>query len=222
MDGNGRWAAKHHLPRLKGHEQGVQAVKATIQAALDHGVEYLTLYAFSVENWKRPAAEVSGLMTLLQNTLQQQAEDYLKESIRLRVIGRMQDLPPNIQKSLHEVAEKTAHNTRLTLVMALSYGGRAELVDATRALATAVREGKLDPATIDEDAIGRHLYAPDIPDPDLLIRTSGEMRLSNFLLWQASYTELYVTPVLWPEFGKEEFTKAIEDYQKRHRRFGAV
>jgi len=222
MDGNGRWAAKNHLPRLKGHEQGVQAAKAAIRAALDHGVEYLTLYAFSVENWKRPAAEVSGLMALLQSTLQHQAEEYLKQGIRLRVIGRIGDLPKPIQQSLSEVMEKTRHHTRLQLIMALSYGGRAEIVDAVRRLGDRLCKGEIKPEEIDEAVISRHLYAPDIPDPDLLIRTSGEWRLSNFLLWQCSYAELYVTPVLWPDFDEKEFFRAIEDYRRRHRRFGAV
>lgn len=222
MDGNGRWAAKNHLPRLKGHEQGVKAAKAAIQAALDHGIEYLTLYAFSVENWKRPALEVSGLMSLLQSTLQHQAEEYLKQGIRLRVIGRMSDLPASIQKSLHEVMEKTKHHTRLQLIMALSYGGRAEIVDAVRQIGRRISRGEIKPEQIDETTISEHLYAPDIPDPDLLIRTSGEWRLSNFLLWQCSYTELYVTSVLWPDFDKQEFSRAIEDYHRRHRRFGAV
>ncbi len=222
MDGNGRWAKQRGLPRLKGHEQGTESVRAAIRCCRDAGIAYLTLYAFSVENWSRPKAEINGLMKLLRTFLRDRAQELHDHRIRLRVSGRIADLPAAVRKELARVVSETGAYEDATLVLALSYGGRAELVDATKSIAAEVKAGTLDPEAIDEHTIANHLYLPDIPDPDLLIRTSGEMRLSNFLLWQLSYTELYVTDVLWPDFREEEFKKALEAYAGRHRRFGGV
>lgn len=222
MDGNGRWARQRGLPRIRGHQVGADSVRAVLKACRKIGVEYLTLYAFSTENWVRPKAEVRGLMTLLRTFLREQAFELHDNEVRLRVIGHVQDLPGAVRKELDRVIDETAHYTRGTLLLALSYGSRAELTDAVRAIAGKVRAGTLAPDAIDEAVIAGHLYAPDVPDPDLLIRTSGEYRISNFLLWQCSYAELYVTPVLWPDFREPEFRKAVEDYQGRHRRFGGV
>lgn len=222
MDGNGRWAKQRGLPRLKGHEQGAESVRAAIRACRDAGVHYLTLYAFSVENWSRPKAEINGLMRLLRSFLQDRAQELHDDHVRLLVSGRISDLPESVRKELNRVVKETASYEAGTLILALSYGGRAELVDATRRIAEEVKQGRLDPDAIDETTITNHLYLPDVPDPDLLIRTSGEMRLSNFLLWQVSYTELYVTDVLWPDFREAEFHKAIKAYAHRDRRFGGT
>jgi undecaprenyl diphosphate synthase len=222
MDGNGRWARKRGLPRLKGHEQGAESVRSALRSCRKAGIAYLTLYAFSVENWSRPKAEINGLMRLLRTFLRDRAQELHDEKVRLRVTGRMGDLPDTVQKDLRRVVEETASNTAGTLILALSYGGRTELVDATRRIAEEVRAGTLDPNAIDEQTICDHLYLPDVPDPDLLIRTSGEMRLSNFLLWQLSYTELYVTDVLWPDFREAEFEAALAAYAGRQRRYGGL
>ncbi|NQU39237.1 MAG: isoprenyl transferase [Lentisphaerae bacterium] len=222
MDGNGRWAKQRGLPRLKGHEQGAESVRAAIRACREAGVKYLTLYAFSVENWSRPRAEIAGLMRLLRTFLRDRAQDLHDDHVRLRVAGRIGDLPASVRKELTRVVDETASYRAGTLILALSYGGRAELVDATRAIVNEVTAGTLAPDAIDEATISAHLYLPDVPDPDLLIRTSGEMRLSNFLLWQLSYSELYVTDVLWPDFREEEFRMALSSYAGRHRRFGGV
>lgn len=222
MDGNGRWAGSRKLPRLEGHKRGAKAVEETAKAAAEAKVEFLTLYAFSVENWTRPAMEVKGLMSLLVQTLKQYEKTLNKNNIRLMAIGRLTDLPEQVLKQLQRTIASTANNTGLTLVLALSYSGRVELVEATRQLAEKVRTGELKTSQINEKAISDHLYTSGLPDPDLLIRTSGEMRLSNFLLWQISYTELYVTQVLWPDFGREEFFNALRSYNQRQRRFGAV
>ena len=222
MDGNGRWAQKHHLPRLSGHEAGRKSVKQVVQAAIDHGVRYLTLYAFSVENWQRPREEVQGLMGLLRGVIRDELNEMGKEGIRLRMIGRKQDLPDAVREELEAAIERTKENQRLDLILALSYGSRAEITEAIQAIGREVKVGKLDPEQIREETVSTHLYTHGIPDPDFLIRTSGEMRISNFMLWQISYAEIYVTPVLWPDFGKEEFAKALADYAGRERRFGGI
>jgi len=222
MDGNGRWAKQHHLPRLSGHEAGRKSVKQVVQAAIDHGVKYLTLYAFSVENWQRPREEVQGLMGLLRGVIREELNEMGKEGIRLRTIGRRQDLPEAVREELEAAIEKTQNNTRLDLILALSYGSRVEITEAVQSIAREVKAGSLDPEKIKEETVSLHLYTKDIPDPDLLIRTSGEMRVSNFLLWQISYAEIHVTPVLWPNFGKKEFGEALADYARRERRFGGL
>jgi len=222
MDGNGRWASQHHLPRLSGHEAGRKSVKAVAQAAIDHGVRYLTLYAFSVENWQRPRDEVQGLMGLLRGVIREELNEMGKEGIRLRTIGRRQDLPEAVREELEDAIERTKENTRLDLILALSYGSRVEITEAMQAIGREIKAGKLDPEKITEETVSANLYTEGIPDPDLLIRTSGEMRISNFMLWQISYAEIYVTPVLWPDFGKDEFAKALVDYAGRDRRFGGI
>jgi len=222
MDGNGRWAKQHKLPRLSGHEAGRKSVKTVTMAAMEHGVRYLTLYAFSVENWQRPRDEVQGLMGLLRGVLREELAEMGREGIRLRAIGRRQDLPGAVREELEAAIENTKANTKLDLILALSYGSRVEITEATKAIAREAKSGRLDPETIDEKTITAHLYTHDVPDPDLLIRTSGEMRVSNFMLWQISYAEIHVTPVLWPDFGKKEFAAALADFAKRDRRFGGL
>lgn len=222
MDGNGRWAQQRGLPRIRGHQMGAESVRAVLRACRDAGVKYLTLYAFSVENWVRPRSEIRGLMTLLKRFLAEHEHELHENKIRLRVIGRMQDLPADVRKELERVIRATESYDAGHLILALSYGGRAELTDAMRAIAREVREGRLDPDKITEQTIAAHLYCPDVPDPDLLIRTSGELRVSNFLLWQISYTELYFTEVLWPDFREEHFRQALAEYARRHRRFGDI
>ena len=222
MDGNGRWAKQNKLPRLSGHEAGRKSVKKVVQAAIHHGVRHLTLYAFSVENWQRPREEVQGLMGLLRLVLREELAEMGREGVRLRAIGRIQDLPEAVREELEAAMEKTKTNTKLDLILALSYGSRVEITEAVRAIAREAKAGQLDPETIDEKTVSQHLYTRDIPDPDLLIRTSGEMRISNFMLWQISYAEIHVTPVLWPDFGKEQFAAALVDYAKRERRFGGL
>ncbi|HET7875548.1 MAG TPA: isoprenyl transferase [Methylomirabilota bacterium] len=222
MDGNGRWAVRRGLPRVAGHSEGVKAVRKIVRAAGELGIEFLTLYAFSSENWNRPQHEVSTLMNLLERSIDRELPELMARNVRFRVIGRAGGVPPAVRQRIERVVEATAKNTGLTLLMAFNYGGRDELVDAARALARRVRAGELDPEAIDEAAIGRALYTADVPDPDLLIRTSGEMRVSNFLLWQIAYTELWVTATLWPEFGPRELYLAVADFQQRDRRFGRV
>ncbi|MDA0990088.1 MAG: isoprenyl transferase [Verrucomicrobia bacterium] len=220
MDGNGRWAQSRGLPRIRGHEEGSQSVRAIVRACRDMGVEYLTLYAFSVENWVRPPSEISGLMRLLSRFLKEREFELHENQVRLRVIGRLQDLPKPIQRGLNRVMKATQSYDKGQLILALSYGGRTEIAAAAKQIARDVAAGKIDPESVDEESIRERLYAPDIPDPDLLIRTSGEMRISNFLLWQISYSELYVTDTPWPEFREAEFQKALEAYSKRKRRYG--
>jgi undecaprenyl diphosphate synthase len=223
MDGNGRWARAHRLEaRLKGHEAGAEAVRAALRACAQTGIEYLTLYAFSTENWKRPADEVQGLMKLLQHFLRSNLHELHEQRVRLRAIGRLDMLPAETRAALEEGIAQTAGYTARQLILALSYGARQELADALRAIAAKVQRGELAPAQIDEQTIAAHLYAPDVPDPDLMIRTSGELRISNFLLWQLSYAELYVTPVLWPDFREADLYAALVAYQQRSRRFGDV
>lgn len=222
MDGNGRWAKQRGLPRLKGHQEGADSVRVVLRGCRDLGVEYLTLYAFSVENWVRPAAEIRGLMQLLRRFLRSDEHDLHENEIRLRVIGRLTDLPDQVQLELQRVMHATEHYTRGQLILALSYGGRTELAYAARQIGLKVKSGELDPETIDETTVAQHLYAPDVPDPDLMIRTSGEMRLSNFLLWELSYAEFYITETLWPDFREDAFNAAIAAYGKRKRRFGDI
>jgi undecaprenyl diphosphate synthase len=222
MDGNGRWAQQRKRPRIEGHRAGAESVRAIVRACGELDVEYLTLYAFSSENWKRPKLEVRALMHLLEFYLQQEIPELDKNNVRLAAIGRLHELPNSAQKQLAKSIEALSMNTGLTLVLSLSYGSRAEIVDAVRAIAREIKTGRLDVADIDEKVISQNLYTRSIPDPDLLIRTSGEMRVSNFLLWQISYAEIYVTETLWPDFRKTQLVAAIEDYSKRHRRFGRV
>ena len=221
MDGNGRWAKERGFSRIKGHEEGANSVRAVLKASRDVGVKYLTLYAFSVENWVRPKAEVNALMSLLVRFLRNNEHELHENRVRLRMTGRMADLPAEVQKELERVMGTTRQYER-QLILALSYGGRVELVDAVRRIAARVKEGSIQPCDISEETIRQNLYLPDVPDPDLLIRTSGEMRLSNFLLWEVSYTELYVTPVMWPDFREEQFSEAIREYGRRRRRFGSI
>ena len=222
MDGNGRWAQARGMPRTKGHEAGIDAIQTLLRSAVKFGVRYVTVYAFSVENWKRPKDEVSGLMSLLRSFLTNHEDALHENRTRLRVMGRRSDLPLLVDQALRRAERATERYTDHTLVLALSYGGRTEIARAARLLAEEVRAGTLDPADIDEAAVARHLYLPDIPDPDLIIRTSGELRLSNFMLWQCAYSELYVTPVLWPDFGEEDFRQALEAFSHRQRRFGGL
>ena len=222
MDGNGRWAQARGLPRGLGHRAGAQAVRRIVEACCEVGVRVLTLYAFSWENRDRPAAETRELMGLLEEFIRRETPTLLANQVRLRTIGRLEELPADVVDSLRRVEAQTARGERMTLMLALGYGGRQEIVDAARRLAEQARQGRLRPEQIDEAAFAQQLYAPDLPDPDLLIRTSGEQRLSNFLLWQSSYTELYVTPKLWPDFTKDDLLDAIAEYERRERRFGRV
>jgi len=221
MDGNGRWAKKRMRPRLFGHREGAQSLRAVLRACRDHGVEYLTVYAFSTENWVRPEEEVGGLMSLLKTFLKKDEHELHENEVRLRVTGRIQDLPEAVRSELERVMEATKEYTKGHLILALSYGGRTEIVDAVRALSEKVKAGEVDPAQIDEELIASHLYLPDVPDPDLMIRTSGEIRLSNFLLWELSYAEFYFTDTLWPDFREDDLAKALAEYARRKRRFGA-
>jgi undecaprenyl diphosphate synthase len=222
MDGNGRWAKERGLPRIKGHEEGAKAVRECVEGCGELKVEFLTLYAFSAENWQRPKNEVSALMRLLERFLKEKTAELVEKNVRLQAIGRLTDLPGPCQKQLHRSIEQTAHNDGLTLILALSYGGRLEIIDGIKSLLRAIEQGHIDPAMIDVEMFSKHLYTRYYPDPDLLIRTSGEMRLSNFLLWQLSYTEMYVTPKLWPDFKKEDLLEAVKEFGRRQRRYGAV
>lgn len=221
MDGNGRWAKSRGLARIRGHKEGIEAVKAAVAAAQDLGIRHLTLYAFSVENWKRPAAEVQALFQLLKSFLSSQRAKILREGVRFRTIGRIDDLPRGVATALARLQEETAEAPGLTLTLALSYGGRTEIADACSALLTAEARGERSGAVTPEE-LSRFLYAPDLPDPDLLIRTSGEFRVSNFLLWQIAYAEIAILDVLWPDFSKEHFYEAVLDYQRRERRYGGL
>ena len=222
MDGNGRWATARGLPRVLGHRAGAQAVRRMVEACCELGLKSLTLYAFSWENRDRPADEIQELMWLLDEFLRSETPTLLANGVRLRAIGRIEELPSRVLTHLREVIARTARFQRMTLTLALSYGGRQEIVDAARRLAEQVRRGELEPGQIDEERIAGALYAPDLPDPDLLIRTSGEQRLSNFLLWQSSYAELYMTPKFWPDFSKEDLVEAMAEFERRERRFGRV
>ncbi len=222
MDGNGRWAKQRHLPRVEGHRNGVESVRQVVRAAGEVGVKYLTLYAFSVENWNRPKEEVDTLMKYLARYLKNEIGELTRNNVRLEAIGQIYRLPEFVQDQLTKTKAALAKNNGLTLVLALSYGGRTEIVEAVRTIATKALQGELDPAEINEQTISQHLYTRHMPDPDLLIRTSGEMRVSNFLLWQISYAELVVTQTLWPDFRKPQFFEALEEYTRRNRRFGGV
>ncbi len=220
MDGNGRWAKKRLLNRVKGHEKGAETVRMVVRATRELGIGHLTLYAFSTENWQRPAAEVSALMTLLKRFLLSERSEMLDNGIRLSAIGDLSRLPAEVMATLDEIRGVTAQNTGMVLHLALSYGGREEILAAARALAADAASGRLDPGRVTGEDFAARLYTAGTPDPDLLIRTSGEMRISNFLLWQSAYTELFFTPTLWPDFSKEEYHSILNDYAARERRFG--
>ena len=220
MDGNGRWAKQRGLPRVEGHIAGAERVREVLRYTREFGVEYMTLYAFSTENWKRSREEVDALMDLLSRFIDGYLDEMKQNNVRLLVTGRIDGLPERAANDLKRAMAETASLTGHTLILALNYGGRSEIVDAAKKIAEEVRHGRLDPVKIDEQLFSRYLYLPDVPDPDLMIRTSGEFRLSNFLLWELSYAEFYVTDTYWPDFDREEFRKAIESYSKRDRRFG--
>ncbi len=222
MDGNGRWATQRGLPRVAGHREGVTSVRSVVRAAGELGIEFLTLYAFSSENWNRPRHEVATLMSLLERSIDRELPELMARNVRFRVIGRLDRVPASVSRRIEHVVAATAANTGLTLLMAFNYGGRDEMVDAFRTLAALVQSGELRPEDIDEQCVSRALYTDGVPDPDLLIRTSGEMRVSNFLLWQIAYTELWMTPTLWPDFGPRELYLAVADFQRRNRRFGRL
>jgi undecaprenyl diphosphate synthase len=222
MDGNGRWAKERGHARIKGHEQGATALRKVVEGCAELKVEFLTVYAFSTENWSRPKTEVAALMKLLEHFIAQETPELVEKGIRLQAIGRLTDLPDSCQRRLHESIEATAQGTALTLVLALSYSARFEMADAVKSIVRDIQAGRIDSAMIDPELISRHLYTRIYPDPDLLIRTSGEMRLSNFLLWQLSYTEIVVTTRLWPDFGKDDLHAAIVEFNQRDRRFGGV
>jgi undecaprenyl diphosphate synthase len=220
MDGNGRWAKKKGAMRIFGHRNAVQAVRDVTEGSGEIGIKYLTLYAFSTENWGRPKEEVDGLMELLVNTLKQEIKTLMENQVKLITIGDTSNLPEDCQKNLEWAVNTTKNNSGMTLILALSYSGRWEITRAVKAIAEEIKSGKLTESDVNEELIGRHLQTAGIPDPELLIRTSGEMRVSNFLLWQIAYSELYITPTLWPDFRKEHLYEAIWSYQQRERRFG--
>jgi len=222
MDGNGRWAQLRHKRRVEGHRAGIHAVRDTVETSARIGLEVLTLYAFSIENWKRPQSEVSTLMSLLKRYLRSELETLLKNNIRFRVLGRAHELPSDVQEELQRAEERTSPNAGLRFNIALNYGGRAEITDAVRELFRELLHDGRDPSRIDEQALAAHLYTAGQPDPDLLIRTSGELRISNFLLWQIAYAEIWVTDVLWPDFRRRHLLQAIGDFQKRDRRYGGI
>ena len=222
MDGNGRWARERGLPRAAGHRAGAESVRTCVEACKEAGVSFLTLYAFSSENWRRPKAEIEALMRLLEKFLKEKAKDMMEWDVKLQAIGRISDLPERCQAALHDAIESSSQNKSLTVVMALSYGGCEEIIDGVKSIVRSVQEGRLDPAMITTETVSKHLYTRYYPDPDLLIRTSGEMRVSNFLLWQISYAEMVVVKKNWPDFKKADLHAAIEEYQSRHRRFGGL
>jgi len=220
MDGNGRWAQSRGLSRVEGHRQGLESVRSVVRAAHEMGIHVLTLYAFSLENWNRPKAEVAELMRLLEFYIEAELQEVMRNGIRIRAIGRLDRLPPSVREKLEEAIERTRDNTEMQLIFAVSYGGRAEIVDAARRIARDAEQGKVDPEQLDEKTFGAYLYDPELSDPDLLIRTSGEYRVSNFLLWQIAYTEFHITEALWPDFRKSHLVEAVRDYQSRERRYG--
>lgn len=222
MDGNGRWAQQRGLPRIMGHRRGVDTLKKLLRTCSDWGIPALTAYAFSTENWGRPHTEVDFLMTLFERVLRQELSEMKAEGVRIQFVGHLQSLPTSLQTEIDRAVQETHSNPGIRFTVATNYGGRQEIVQACRAIATQVQLGKLAPADIDETLFGHHLYTAGLEDPDLLIRTSGEMRISNFLLWQLAYAEIYVTNTLWPDFDPTEFHQALGDYQTRHRRFGKV
>lgn len=217
MDGNGRWAAKNRLDRISGHHEGMKSVKSVLKTSKELGIKYLTLYAFSAQNWNRPKTEVRALMELLKNYLISEKDNLINENIRLNAIGRLNLLPEDVHEVLRGTMDSTTHCTGMTLTLALSYGGREEIIDAIKNI---LNNGKIDIQEIDEEYFSKHLYTHNLPDPDLLIRTSGELRISNFLLWQLAYTEIYVTKTLWPDFRRKNLLRAISNFQNRERRFG--
>lgn len=222
MDGNGRWAKKHSLSRIKGHEKGAETVRTIVQTCREIGISYLTLYAFSTENWRRPQIEITALMSLLKRFLEKEQSELMANNIRLVTIGQIERLPADVQKILQKTINLTRENDGMFLNLALSYGGRAEILKMVKEIALKASAGEIIPDSITPEIISEHLYTKDIPDPDLLIRTSGEMRLSNFLLWQIAYTEIFITDTLWPDFSKDEFFLILKEYQQRERRFGKV
>ncbi len=222
MDGNGRWAKERGLPRLEGHRAGAESVREVMEACIELGVEYLTLYAFSSENWSRPATEVGALMSLLDRFLDEKAKDLDRQNVRLLAIGQLDRLPAKTRALIERIKARTANHTTMTLVLALSYGGREEIVTAARSLATDAVEGKISPTDIDAELFASRLQTAGIPDPDLLVRTSGEMRVSNFLLWQISYAEIVIVKKFWPDFRQGDLFETVREYQRRHRRFGAL
>ncbi len=222
MDGNGRWATQRGLPRIMGHRAGIESVREAVRACRDVGVEWLTLFTFSSENWRRPPDEVSFLMNMLKELLAKETEELHRNGVRIRYMGRISLLPQEVQEELQKSVDRTRDNTSLNLVLALSYGGQAEIADAARTIAERALAGEVDPGRIDEETFQGFLYIPDMPPVDLLIRTSMELRISNFMLWQTAYAELYFTETLWPDFRKPELLKALEDFARRERRFGGV
>jgi len=220
MDGNGRWAKKRLLNRIKGHEKGSETVRTIVRTCREIGIPILTLYAFSTENWQRPKSEVTALMSLLKKFLESEKTEMLDNNIRLNAIGQIERLPEDVRQTLHKTMDLTKNNDGLRLNLALSYGGRSEILRMVKQIAKKVKEGHIDLDSITSELVSEHLYTGDMPDPDLLIRTSGEVRISNFLLWQIAYTEIYITDTLWPDFGKDEFVQILKDYQGRERRFG--
>ena len=222
MDGNGRWAKKRLLNRIQGHEKGAETVRTIVRTCRETGISHLTLYAFSTENWQRSRIEVEALMSLLKRFLITERSEMMENNIRLHTIGQIERLPKDVRQELTKIMRLTENNDKMTLHLALSYGARAEIVQMVQAIAAKTRDGEIDPDDISEALIAQNLYTRQIPDPDLLIRTSGEMRISNFLLWQIAYTEIFVTHTLWPDFGREEFLDILRNYQQRDRRFGKV
>lgn len=222
MDGNGRWAKQRGMSRIRGHEEGAESVRVIVRATREIGIPWLTLYAFSEENWRRPKLEVEALMVLLKRFLQSETREMLDNGIRFQAIGRLHKLPKDVQKTVRETAEKTASNRDMVLTLALSYGGRQEITDAVRKMVQKAEAGEIRSSQVSEALVSEHLYTANMPDPDLLIRTSGECRISNFLLWQIAYAEIYMTPIYWPDFRKEQYIEALIEYQKRERRFGAT
>ncbi|MBW2028181.1 MAG: isoprenyl transferase [Deltaproteobacteria bacterium] len=222
MDGNGRWAKKRALNRIRGHEEGAESVREIVRVSREIGIPFLTLYAFSEENWKRPGYEIQALMNLLKRFLRSELKEMLTNGIRLQAIGRIHKLPEDVQEELRKTARETSRNRDMVLTLALSYGSRQEILDAIQGIAKGVKAGKISPEDINEELISSGLYTEGMPEPDLLIRTSAEYRVSNFLLWQIAYAEMYFTPTLWPEFRKQEYMEAIREYQRRERRFGAT
>lgn len=222
MDGNGRWAKRRNITRVRGHQKGAEAVRDVVRTSREIGIPWLSLYAFSEENWKRPKREIKALMNLLKRFLRGEQKEMMENGIRLKCIGRIDKLPEDTRKILSETVEKTASNKDMVLTLALSYGGRQEISDAMMKIAEKIENREMSAGDISEQSIPDFLYAADMPDPDLLIRTSGEYRISNFLLWQIAYTEIYITTTLWPDFGRKEYLTAIREYQKRERRFGAT
>ena len=222
MDGNGRWAKRRGLPRIIGHRQGVDALKNLLRCCNDWGIEALTAYAFSTENWGRPHEEVDFLMTLFERVLMRELQEMMEENVRIQFVGNLAALPRSLQTQIERSMNLTQENTGIQFTVATNYGGRQEILQAARAIATQVQQGQIQPEEIDEELFSQHLYTANVCDPDLLIRTSGEMRLSNFLLWQMAYAEIYITDALWPDFDREEFHRALSDYQQRQRRFGKI